>query len=80
MTQCDQCRHDGIRGGVVTEPHRVCQLLEEQGQGRLGWIVERLCQLAAAEAKCPAFEEIERPPDSYRSQDLPRTPRTTANV
>lgn len=78
MTQCNQCRHDGIRGGVVTEPHRVCQLLEDQG--RLGWIVERLCQQAAAESKCPAFEEIERHPDSYRSQDLPRAPWTTANV
>lgn len=70
MTQCDQCRHDGTRGGVVFEATRVCELACDQG--RLGSIVEKLCQQQAASGRCPCFEEVVAPPDSYRSEDLPR--------
>jgi hypothetical protein len=75
--QCDRCRHDGTRGGVVLPQERACEFLEGH-RSTVHLVLEKLCQQAAAQGNCPVFDEAVHPPDSYRAVDLPRSAWTKA--
>jgi hypothetical protein len=72
--QCDRCCYDGMRGGTVLPAQRACEFVEGH-RSKPHLVLEMLCQQAAAQQTCPAFELADHPLGSYRAADLPRTDR-----